>query len=330
MSKTILDISEWQVPSSINYDQLASQVELVIIRVQYGSNYVDKHYKTHSQEFKKRGVPVAVYAWIRGVNITDMEQEATDFYNRAKEFNPSFWWLDVEEESMADMRTGCSAYLRKLKSLGAQRVGVYIAHHLYKRFNLNLMEVDGVWIPHYGSNDGKPNSQPDFLTDLHQYTSTGRLSGYGGDLDLNRLLGVKKLAWFTGAQPSANNNLEKPTGNIPIGSKVKIESFATAYSTGERIPDWVKAPTYSVIEIQYKKQSNSTYRYLLSEINSWVLEQDIRVVSETNRKVYRIEKGDSLWGIAEKVYGTGSRYIELKQLNNLTTDLIQPGQTLTY
>ena len=55
-----------------------------------------------------------------------MEREATDFYNRAKAYNPTFWWLDVEEKSMSDMRTGIEKYRAKLKSLGAtESWGIY-------------------------------------------------------------------------------------------------------------------------------------------------------------------------------------------------------------
>ncbi|MEL5940906.1 GH25 family lysozyme, partial [Tetragenococcus halophilus] len=76
----IIDISEWQDPQQINYDQLAANIDGVIVRVQYGSNYVDKHYQTHIKEFQKRNVPVAVYAWVRGTSKADMQQEAQDFY----------------------------------------------------------------------------------------------------------------------------------------------------------------------------------------------------------------------------------------------------------
>ncbi|MGH1707745.1 glycoside hydrolase family 25 protein, partial [Enterococcus gallinarum] len=153
----ILDISEWQTPNTINYDKLASAVDGVIVRIQYGSRYIDKHYKTHIAEFQKRGVPVAVYAWVRGVSNSDMEKEATDFYNRAKAYNPTFWWLDVEEKSMSDMRTGIEEYRAKLKSLGAKKVGAYIANHLYASFNLDASKFDGIWIPTYGSNNGQYN-----------------------------------------------------------------------------------------------------------------------------------------------------------------------------
>ena len=43
---------------------------------------------------------------------------------------------------------------------------------------------------------------------------------------------------------------------------------------------------------------------------------------------YTVRTGDSLWGIAAKMLGDGSRYTEIKRLNGLKSDLIQPGQVL--
>lgn len=128
-----------------------------------------------------------------------MKVEAIDFYQRTKEFNPTFWFLDVEEESMKDMRAGVSAYVRALKT-AELKVGIYVGHHLYKKFNLNMNEVDAVWIPHYGRNDGTLNSKPSYPCDIHQYTDKGRLDGYSGYLDLNRLTGTKPLEFFTGRE----------------------------------------------------------------------------------------------------------------------------------
>lgn len=215
----IIDISHHQLPSKIDYDKLAKQVKLVIVRTQYGSRTIDRHYKTHHKEFKKRGVPTAAYAWVRGVSIKDMEVEATDFYNRTKEFEPTFWFLDVEEKSMKDMRTGVNAYLKKLRELGAKNIGVYIGHHLYKSFNLNVDEFDAVWIPHYGKNDGTHNSKPSYPCDLHQYTDKGRLDGYDGYLDLNRLTGSKKLSYFVGEKKKQKTKTKLPNGILKTGSR---------------------------------------------------------------------------------------------------------------
>ncbi len=51
----IIDVSHHQPPSKIDYDMLANQVKFVIIRTQYGSNVIDRHYKTHHREFQKGG-----------------------------------------------------------------------------------------------------------------------------------------------------------------------------------------------------------------------------------------------------------------------------------
>ncbi|MCM1382792.1 MAG: LysM peptidoglycan-binding domain-containing protein, partial [Muribaculaceae bacterium] len=43
---------------------------------------------------------------------------------------------------------------------------------------------------------------------------------------------------------------------------------------------------------------------------------------------YTVKSGDSLWAIAAKQLGNGSRYKEIKTLNGLTSDIIRPGQVL--
>ncbi|MGE4274393.1 MAG: glycoside hydrolase family 25 protein [Desulfitobacterium sp.] len=221
----IVDISEHQAPSAINYDIFAKQISLAIVRVQYGFGYQDKHFKTHIKELQKRGVPVAVYAWVRGKTIAEMGSEAKLFYDRAKEFNPVFWWLDVEEKSMTDMRGGVSAYQRKLRSLGAKKVGVYIANHFYKQFNLNFAEFDAVWVPHYGKNDGTHNSRPSYPCDLQQYTDTGRLPGYAWNLDLNAIISSKDITFFTkGVEAVAEENKPKVDNDPDVYLSVRVRT----------------------------------------------------------------------------------------------------------
>lgn len=255
----IVDISEWQPPSTINYDALSKQIAGVIVRVQYGSNYVDKYYKTHITEFQKRGIPVAVYAWVRGSSNSDMEKEATDFYNRAKAYNPTFWWLDVEEQSMVDMRGGSEKYRAKLKTLGAKKVGVYIANHLYSKFNLDLTKFDGTWIPTYGPNNGQYNGSNPTATsnyDIHQYTSQGRLSGYNGPLDLNRIV-RKGFEYFFGKATSGSGG-NTGSGSTATGGKIKMKTVklkndvnlrASASTSGKLIATLKKGSTVNFDDI---------------------------------------------------------------------------------
>lgn len=50
--------------------------------------------------------------------------------------------------------------------------------------------------------------------------------------------------------------------------------------------------------------------------------------SKAQAKTYTVKSGDSLWAIAAKLLGNGSRYSEIKALNGLKNDTIRPGQVL--
>ena len=53
--------------------------------------------------------------------------------------------------------------------------------------------------------------------------------------------------------------------------------------------------------------------------------------AETAKETYRIHtvvKGDTLWDIAKAYLGDGSRYPEIKELNNLTSNVIYSGWKL--
>lgn len=58
---------------------------------------------------------------------------------------------------------------------------------------------------------------------------------------------------------------------IKVGSKVKIKADAVRYSTGEKIPDWVKGKTYTVQQLEPGK-------VLLKEIYSWVNLEDVALI----------------------------------------------------
>src|SRR5699024_9981808 len=117
--------------------------------------------------------------------------------------------------SMENMRAGVYAYQQKLRKLGAKKIGIYIAHQHYQAFNLKLNETDAVWLPHYGSNNGKVNSKPKFPNDIHQYTDKVRLNDYSGPLDLTRLNCNKNIAYFNRFYNSYHKYTEtRPTHHI--------------------------------------------------------------------------------------------------------------------
>ena len=46
------------------------------------------------------------------------------------------------------------------------------------------------------------------------------------------------------------------------------------------------------------------------------------------KKTYTVQRGDTLWGIARKQLGNGSKYVQIKELNGLKSNIIHPGQIL--
>ncbi|WEV44682.1 glycoside hydrolase family 25 protein [Streptococcaceae bacterium ESL0687] len=198
-SKPIIDLSGWQLPGQIDYDLLSQQISGAIVRVQHGgdnqlvnaaayTNGEDKSYQTHIVELQRRNVPVAVYAYVSGTSLEDMRQEARDFYERASAFSPSFWWLDVEEETMDDMNAGIEAFRSELASLGVSNIGIYSQDWFLENLDIEVDNFKALWFAHYGADTGQVDSKPDTLRDyaLHQYTSKGRLLGFSNDLDLNQ------------------------------------------------------------------------------------------------------------------------------------------------
>ncbi len=49
---------------------------------------------------------------------------------------------------------------------------------------------------------------------------------------------------------------------------------------------------------------------------------------ESTYSTYTVQKGDSLWKIADKCLGNGSKYPQIAELNNIKDNFIYPGQVL--
>lgn len=46
------------------------------------------------------------------------------------------------------------------------------------------------------------------------------------------------------------------------------------------------------------------------------------------QKTHKVVKGDTLWAIAEANYGSGYNWVDIKEANNLKSDIIEVGQEL--
>lgn len=197
--KPIVDISSYQPVDDIDYDIFAANISGAIVRVQDGIKTAgtetinkdgsDPTFKYHVTNLQSRGIPVAVYAFANPTSVENMKKEARAFYERAAEFQPTFWWVDVEVAGK-DMNEGVEAYRAELESLGAKNIGIYSTDYFLTSNKIDTSKFDAVWLAYYGLEDTgyySPLTSSDRPFQLQQYTAKGRLPGYEKDLDLNRI-----------------------------------------------------------------------------------------------------------------------------------------------
>ncbi|MHB9782523.1 glycoside hydrolase family 25 protein [Streptococcus sp. 10F2] len=205
--RPIVDLSGWQLPEEIDYDAMAAGVSGAIIRVHSGAqakkenaatylNGIDKSYQKHIEEFKKRDIPVAVYAYVAAGSVKEMQKEAEEFYQASAKYKPTYYWLDVEEKTMSNMDKGVEAFRVRLQELGAKNIGIYIGTYFMEEHSISTDKFDAVWFPTYGVDSGYYNAAPstDIDYDLHQYTSRGWLPGFDKEVDLNQISPLKNTA----------------------------------------------------------------------------------------------------------------------------------------
>lgn len=117
--------------------------------------------------------------------------------------------------------------------------------------------------------------------------------------------------------------------SIKTGDLVKITG--TKYYGGQAIPGWVKNQNWYVQEVSGDRAVINKNESGTNAIMSPVRVSDLALVGGSTTTTYRVHtvaKGDTLWGIAVKYLGSGSRYKEIKTLNGLTSDTIFSGQKL--
>lgn len=115
---------------------------------------------------------------------------------------------------------------------------------------------------------------------------------------------------------------------IKAGDLVKITG--TKYYGGQTIPTWVRNQNWYVQEVSGDRAVINKNESGTNAIMSPVRVSDLAPVSggATTYRVHTVANGDTLWGIAVKYLGNGTRYKEIKTLNGLTSDVIYSGQKL--
>jgi GH25 family lysozyme M1 (1,4-beta-N-acetylmuramidase) len=291
----IVDISHHQ--GDIDWSKASKEIDLAIIRVQYGSTSIDRKYTEYVSNCKKFDIPFGHYAYALYLNIADAEQEAKDFLARMDK-SAKFLVVDVEEitvKDIDDLVPATQRFIDICKNAG-YKVGLYTGEYFYKHYDLSKIKADFLWMAKYS------NNKPVYACELWQHTSSGSVSGIKGNVDLNMLNGSKSFDWFVGKEP-----IQQPKVTKPVGQWKKENSMWFYYENGKKRIGWLnengnwyylKEDTGQMVSNWYQV-AGKWYLFYSSGIMAYGW------VRSMNKYYYLNEKGQMLTGkqtINGKVY----------------------------
>ena len=304
-----IDISHWQE----GIDLGAIDVDFVIIKATEGNGYTDVMCDTFYQKAKSLGKKLGVYHFARPDLGNSGEEEADWFIKETLGYHKeAMLVLDWESGDLTNV-AWAKAWLDRVYSKTGVKPVIYMSASVMHGADWSsVVNADyGLWVANYGTNNGTaqesvfdryPLKYWSFYA-LWQYTSKGRLNGYSGNLDLNYFSG-DGTAWdkYAGGSPSSS----KPSNPVETKSTDDLarEVIAGKYGNGE----------------DRKNALGSRYDEVQARVNE--------ILGTSKAEYYTVKKGDSLWAIAEKYYGSGNQYPKIKSLNGLTSDTIYAGQKL--
>ena len=204
MSKiTCVDISEFQ--QGINFNKMKNDgIKAVIIRAGYGreSSQKDSMFESHYRNAKSAGLKVGAYWYSYADSVDDAEKEAKsclECINNKSLDMPIYY--DLEDNSQtklgkAKLTEIAERFCETIKKSG-YRAGVYANLNWFNNYldYDKLKKKYSIWLAQY-------NSVNELSCDIWQNSSTGRVSGYGKNIDTNIIFNENVFE---------NVKVEKPT-----------------------------------------------------------------------------------------------------------------------
>lgn len=182
-----VDLSHWN--KILNYDVLAGQIDFVIIKAG-GSDkgfYKDKCFEEFYREFKKRNIPIGAYYYVGRLCISyeDGWKDAERMLEICKGKNFELpLYIDLESTSPKHRKgatESCRGFCDCLESHGCY-AGIYASDvsGFVDRLDVSALDKYDKWVARYGKRPQKVSKYG-----IWQYSSTGKLQGIQGNVDLD-------------------------------------------------------------------------------------------------------------------------------------------------
>lgn len=204
-----IDVSEWQ--GDVDFEKVKAQgVSCVVLRAGFGRNSAQKDsmFEKNYTEAKKAGLNVGAYWYSYADSVEDANREAKACISVLgnKEFElPVFY--DMEDNSQSDLGketlTKMARTFMALLLTEGYRVGVYANANWFENY-LDYKTLYGtyyIWLAQY-------NDVPEFECDMWQYTSSGKIDGISGNVDMNIIYNPKLVKAVQKPEEKHEENFE--------------------------------------------------------------------------------------------------------------------------
>lgn len=198
-AKGVIDVSSWQ--GDVDWAKAkADGVEGAIIRLGYGwGNYADAKAQRNINECKRLGIPFGIYWYSYAYDANCARAEGNDVAAKLRQMGVSpndlkypvyydlekWTWAGHTPPTNPNVYSGMAdAWYGALQSAGYKNLGVYsYTSYLQGPLNNSNIYAKTRWVAQYGAQMGY-NA---FGTNDRgwQYTSSGRINGIGGSVDMN-------------------------------------------------------------------------------------------------------------------------------------------------
>ena len=174
---------------TVDFATLSKNVDYAIIRAGYGklASQKDVKFEEYYAGCKKYGIPVGTYWYSYATSVSEVKQEAQVFLSviKGKQFEYPVYF-DFEEKSAFNTgATNCQnmvkAFCNEVEKAGYY-VGIYMSRSPFNSYMDSEIKNERytLWLAEYNS---KLNYSGH--ADMWQYTSTGRIGGVNGNVDMN-------------------------------------------------------------------------------------------------------------------------------------------------
>lgn len=184
-----IDVSKWQ--GSINWKKVSNAgIDFAMIRSSFGDSNVDVKLKENVAGCEKYGIPYGFYHYTYARNVSEAKKEARFFLKTIKNYNPEYpVVLDIEEsfyDSMSRKQVTdiICTFMEELENAGYYAMIYSYANFFKDNTTISRLEKYDIWVACWGDTD-KLNSSYDYHYGMWQYSSTGKVDGISGEVDLD-------------------------------------------------------------------------------------------------------------------------------------------------